>query len=212
MLSHAQVLAVVTAASTEALGKGVFDPPADDDDDASPFDAMDWTAVAQGTGLNFLRDTSANVLQRVSEKVAKPVVSPATHREMVKLLPKMARQHYAAAAADGAKWSAAVSTSLAVLQSPVFYLMRSACALLADVGVDVMRVAYGTLSEDAFKQNAALKLVKHSASCACCLATGGLLPLTLGVPSHLLFIVADLVGGLVGDQIVASIFDGKAIV
>ena len=55
-----------------------------------------------------------------------------------------------------------------------------------------MRVAYGSLSQPAFRQNALLKLLKHGLSCACCLASGCLLPLTLGVPSHLFFIISDL--------------------
>ena len=51
----------------------------------------------------------------------------------------------------GSKWRAGAATSLAVLRSPVFYVMRSTCALLADVTVDAMRVAYGTLSEESFQ-------------------------------------------------------------
>ena len=46
-------------------------------------------------------------------------VSPAAHREMIKHLPKMARRHYATAAAEGgSKWRAGASTSLAVLRRP----------------------------------------------------------------------------------------------
>ena len=55
------------------------------------------------------------------------------------------------ATVGGSKWRAGAATSLAVLRSPVFYVMRSTCALLADVTVDAMRVAYGTLSEESFQ-------------------------------------------------------------
>ena len=57
-------------------------------------------------------------------------------------------------------------------RSPAFYILRSSSALAADVAVDGMRVAYGTLSKHAFRQNALLKLLKHGLSCACCIAAG----------------------------------------
>ena len=77
-----QVLAAATALSTEALAKGMFNPP-DEDEDESQREAMDWTAVAQGTGLNFARESTALTLQRATEKLAKPRVRrplPAQHR------------------------------------------------------------------------------------------------------------------------------------
>ena len=57
-------------------------------------------------------------------------------------------------------------------RSPSFYLLRSSCALAADLAVDGVRVAYGSLSKPAFRQNALLKLLKHGLSCACCIAAG----------------------------------------
>ena len=45
-------------------------------------------------------------------------------------------------------------------RSPSFYLLRSSCALAADLAVDCVRVAYGSLSQPAFRQNALLKLLK----------------------------------------------------
>ena len=77
-----QVLAAVTALSTEALAKGMLNPP-DEDEDESQREAMDWMAVAQGTGLNFARESTALTLQRATEKLAKPRVRrplPAQHR------------------------------------------------------------------------------------------------------------------------------------
>jgi hypothetical protein len=68
-----QVLAAVTALSTEALAKGVLNVP-EEDEDESQREAMDWTAVAQGTGLNFARESTALTLQRATEKLAKPRV------------------------------------------------------------------------------------------------------------------------------------------
>jgi len=197
------VLAAVTALSTEAIAKGVLNVP-EEDEDESQREAMDWTAVAQGTGLNFARESTALTLQRAAEKISKPRVSPAAHREMIKHLPKMARRHYISATADsGSKWRAGASTSLAVLRSPAFYILRSSSALAADVAVDGMRVAYGTLSKHAFRQNALLKLLKHGLSCACCIAAGCLLPMTLGVQSHLFFIISDLVGSSIADQVLS---------
>ena len=171
-----QTLAAVTAVSTEAIAKGKLNAPEEDGEDES--EPMDWTAVAQGTGLNFARDSTALTLralprgtgarnaqgrvthmfvppgggsERATERLAKPRVSPAAHREMIKHLPKMAKHHYSTATVGGSKWRAGAATSLAVLRSPVFYVMRSTCALLADVAVDAMRVAYGTLSEESFQ-------------------------------------------------------------
>ena len=139
--------------------------------------------------------------------------------------------------------AAAELAAFAPRRSPSFYILRSSCALAADVAVDGMRVAYGTLSKHAFRQNALLKLLKHGLSCACCIAAGApqglrgvdpapapttttppalataiapapalatatasrlppparcvaagcLLPVTLGVQSHLFFIISDLV-------------------
>ena len=40
---------------------------------------MDWTAVAQGTGLNFARESTALTLQRAAERVAKPRVRHPLH-------------------------------------------------------------------------------------------------------------------------------------
>ena len=77
-----QVLAAVTALSTEALAKGMLNVP-EEDEDESQREAMDWTAVAQGTGLNFARESTALTLQRATEKLAKPRVRrplPAQHR------------------------------------------------------------------------------------------------------------------------------------
>jgi len=197
------VLAAVTAVSTEAIAKGVLNVP-EEDEDESQREPMDWTAVAQGAGLNFARDSTALTLQRATERVAKPRVSPAAHREMIKHLPKMARRHYATTVADsGSKWRAGASTSLAVLRSPSFYLLRSSCALAADVAIDCMRVCYGTLTQHAFRQNAMLKLLKHGLSCACCIGAGCLLPMTLGVQSHLFFIISDLVGSSIADQVLS---------
>lgn len=68
-----QVLAAVTALSTEAIAKGVLNVP-EEDEDESEREAMDWTAVAQGTGLNFARESTALTLQRATERVAKPRV------------------------------------------------------------------------------------------------------------------------------------------
>ena len=56
-----QVLAAVTALSTEAIAKGVLNVP-EEDEDESQREAMDWTAVAQGTGLNFARESTALIL------------------------------------------------------------------------------------------------------------------------------------------------------
>ena len=68
--------------------------------------------------------------------------------------------------------AAAELAAFAPCRSPSFYILRSSCALAADVAVDGMRVAYGTLSKHAFRQNAMLKLLKHGLSCACCIAAG----------------------------------------
>ena len=68
-----QVLAAVTALSTEAIAKGVLNVP-EEDEDESQREAMDWTAVAQGTGLNFARESTALTLQRAAEKISKPRV------------------------------------------------------------------------------------------------------------------------------------------
>ena len=68
--------------------------------------------------------------------------------------------------------AAAELAAFAPRRSPSFYILRSSCALAADVAVDGMRVAYGTLSKHAFRQNALLKLLKHGLSCACCIAAG----------------------------------------
>ena len=68
--------------------------------------------------------------------------------------------------------AAAERAAFAPRRSPSFYILRSSCALAADVAVDGMRVAYGTLSKHAFRQNAMLKLLKHGLSCACCIAAG----------------------------------------
>merc|ERR1712046_419036 len=106
-------------------------------------------------------------------------------------------------AETGSKWRAGLSTSLIVLKSPTYYVLRSACLLVADVGGDVMRGLYGTLSNEDFRQNAALKLLKHSGSAACSLAAGGLLPVLLGVWTPYFFIISDFVGVTIADQIVA---------
>ena len=63
----------MTALSTEAIAKGVLNVP-EEDEDESEREAMDWTAVAQGTGLNFARESTALTLQRATERVAKPRV------------------------------------------------------------------------------------------------------------------------------------------
>ena len=73
-----QVLAAVTALSTEAIAKGVLNVP-EEDEDESEREAMDWTAVAQGTGLNFARESTALTLQRAAERVAKPRVRHPLH-------------------------------------------------------------------------------------------------------------------------------------
>ena len=72
----------MTALSTEALAKGMLNVP-EEDEDESQREAMDWTAVVQGTGLNFARESTALTLQRATEKLAKPRVRrplPAQHR------------------------------------------------------------------------------------------------------------------------------------
>ena len=56
-----QTLAAVTAVSTEAIAKGKLNAPEEDGEDES--EPMDWTAVAQGTGLNFARDSTALTLR-----------------------------------------------------------------------------------------------------------------------------------------------------
>lgn len=47
--------------STEAIAKGKLNAPEEDGEDES--EPMDWTAVAQGTGLNFARDSTALTLR-----------------------------------------------------------------------------------------------------------------------------------------------------
>ena len=72
---YAQVLAAVTAVSAEAIAKGVLNVP-EEDEDESQREPMDWGAVAQGTGINFARESTALTLQRATERLAKPRVSP----------------------------------------------------------------------------------------------------------------------------------------
>eukprot|EP00320_Phaeocystis_rex_P019942 CAMPEP_0119065492 /NCGR_PEP_ID=MMETSP1178-20130426/8304_1 /TAXON_ID=33656 /ORGANISM="unid sp, Strain CCMP2000" /LENGTH=159 /DNA_ID=CAMNT_0007047017 /DNA_START=21 /DNA_END=497 /DNA_ORIENTATION=+ len=75
------VLAAVTALSTEAIAKGVLNVPEEEEEEAQR-EPIDWTAVAQATGLNYARESTALTLQRAAERLAKPRVSPGAHREM----------------------------------------------------------------------------------------------------------------------------------
>ena len=81
----------MTALSTEAIAKGVLNVP-EEDEDESEREAMDWTAVAQGTGLNFARESTALTLQRAAERVAKPRVRHPLHpAEIPRLLGESCR-------------------------------------------------------------------------------------------------------------------------
>ena len=74
-----QVLAAVTAVSAEAIAKGKLNVPEDDEDEAARED-MDWTAVAQGTGLNFTRDSLALTVQVAAHRPLRPPVPCAPGR------------------------------------------------------------------------------------------------------------------------------------
>ena len=200
----AQVCAALPALATEATRAGVLpasnfggdEPSAGPAPDPEP---MDWLLVAQQSVLNFARDTGGSTLQRGAEKLAKPRLRPALYREMIKSVPRMARHAYLSSSPKCSSFGACAAAAAVVGGSPIFYSIRAASSLAADVGLDLLRTLFPAnwnlaLTRSAFGKNARLKLLKHSATGLGCLLLGMCVPFVLAHP--ITFIVSDFAASL----------------
>jgi len=206
-LSTASALGLAVVSEAQRTGWIPADVSATDDPpDPEP---MDWWQVGSNSALALARDVGGATTQRAAEKLAKPRLADRWYKEMVKSVPKMARQTYLCEIGAGRSNFAARCTTLKhVYNSPIYFMGIAMPRLLADVAIDCARTFVfpskwrSRLSVASFKRNCALKTLKYTLQGVASLVVASLTPLAF---THwAAFWITDLAASLGADAVVTS--------